>query len=401
MMIDKWVENGVEEGLLRAFRKAIVGFPKDRRIAIWGASVRGTILGCMLEMMEVYDFDYVDNDISKCGQFIANHRIMGVEDVQIWNREEHFIVIPIEYGIDIVNQLKQLGYIENRDFVFIKTDIEDKYVEELTKKRDVDTLIFGDSQLVVTTIGETNKECLQTVLESCFNCTKTSFLSIGCLSLGHIYEFTRLSKTYFAQGLKQIYIFLTYEMLSPWHYYLSRTRHTGLLHRIFDVLMVNDDEYEDYMRMADVRASNYLIEKRYSPVRTSNQVDVDGKKTRNDYALLVYGRKISYYDVPLTYLHRILCYCKENDIICRVINYPVNMDELLRIDPDLRLLVKKNNNKIKNEVESCGGRWTDLSDFLDEEDFVIGATIGCGVRKTGMNKILSRIEEIVSWNQMD
>lgn len=395
MIESNWVEKSAEEELLQAFRRAIDYFPQDKRIAIWGASVRGTILGCMLEKNGIFDFDYIDNDISKRGQYILNHKILGIEDIEAWKRDCHFIVIPIEYGLDIVYQLKQMGYTEFADFIFIKPDTEKNFVAELTKKKDADTLLFGDSQLVITTIEDVNAECLQTALKKCFDCNKTSFLAIGCLSLGHIYEFIRLNKTYFAKGIKKIYIFLTYEMLAPWHYFLSRTQHSELLHRILDSLRIVDEEYEDYVRIADTRASNYLIEKKYCPVRTSTKGEMDGKKIRKDYASLVYGRKIVTYDVPIIYLHRLLCYCKDNGIVCSIINYPINLDELFRIDSELNALVENNNRIIKNVVESYGGKWIDLSDLLAEEDFVIGASIGSGVYKTGKEKILSKIKEIL------
>ena len=120
-----WLLNTAEKATVDAFNRFIEEVVKKnegRYIYIWGASVRGTLLGILLEKNGYSDFLYVDNDERKWGTNINGHLIISADDLQDM-RNEGYVIVPVEHYSEIRMQLLKLNMKEAADFYIIESNL--------------------------------------------------------------------------------------------------------------------------------------------------------------------------------------------------------------------------------------------------------------------------------------
>ena len=128
----EWPLKTAQKEILKAFDQFVIenkSFLENKKLLVWGASVRGTLLGMILEKKGLIDFLYIDNDERKWGNHINGHSILNPNEVRN-QLQNTFILIPVEYPEEICKQLYSWGLKED-SFAVIKSNIEKSYTEEL------------------------------------------------------------------------------------------------------------------------------------------------------------------------------------------------------------------------------------------------------------------------------
>ena len=127
----EWPLKNAQKEILKAFDQFVIenkSFLENKKLLVWGASVRGTLLGMILEKKGLIDFLYIDNDERKWGNHINGHSILNPNEVRN-QLQNTFILIPVEYPEEICKQLYSWGLKED-SFAVIKSNIEKSYTEE-------------------------------------------------------------------------------------------------------------------------------------------------------------------------------------------------------------------------------------------------------------------------------
>ena len=131
----EWPLKTAQKEILKAFDQFVIenkSFLENKKLLVWGASVRGTLLGMILEKKGLIDFLYIDNDERKWGNHINGHSILNPNEVRN-QLQNTFILIPVEYPEEICKQLYSWGLKED-SFAVIKSNIEKSYTEEFFRQ---------------------------------------------------------------------------------------------------------------------------------------------------------------------------------------------------------------------------------------------------------------------------
>ena len=96
------------EQQLRDTQQALWG---RKKLFVWGAGVRGTLLGLLLEKNNHNSFSYIDGDSRKWGMNICGHMIQSPEELWKTSPEDLYVLIPLEYSEDVQKILEKHGMV--------------------------------------------------------------------------------------------------------------------------------------------------------------------------------------------------------------------------------------------------------------------------------------------------
>lgn len=130
---------------LKSFIEEHLQILRESRVFIFGAGIRGRNLLLLLRMFQIEDICFVDNSPEKQGSHIEDCPVLAFEQAKAYS-DRHVFLCPVENGETILNQLKETGREENKDYFnldFLFTDYAD-LIKEIEKPGENPVLIFGD-----------------------------------------------------------------------------------------------------------------------------------------------------------------------------------------------------------------------------------------------------------------
>lgn len=359
----------------------------EHKILIWGASVRGTVLGILLEKYGYSEFQYVDNDKRKWGENINGHIIVSPESVKK-KISEFFVIVPIEYGDEIRIQLEEWGLVEEKNFKILQAKINDKYVEEFFRKYTNKRLVLGETFLNEIVFDEKKAISIKERIWETFGKENTKVLSLNCMGMQSYYHMLRLQIN-LGYKPEELWLFISYETLTEFHHILSRTQHVGVLNAIQSQSNIEDEEFFEYIKVAKERATNFSIELQYSPQRTTNNNIMNMEEIRKAYMQLNLLYEIKMNSEEINYLIKILQITQLEKIDTYCIMTPINY-ELARkyYDTEFEKYYNDNNAKLRMLVTSAQAKFYDMGMLLSEKNFVALETINDGIYGVGQEKVI-------------
>lgn len=390
----EWPLKTAEKDLVSSFENFIVE-NKDafcsKRIFIWGASVRGTLFGILLEKYGIKDFFYLDNDERKWGTNIKEHEVIRPDEAKK-NLKNIYIIIPLEYATEVCTQLRNWGLGE-REFATVASDVEKNYTDEFYREYNNDRLILGETFLNETIIDENNAESIKECLWKKYKKENTKILAMNCMGMQGFYHMLRLQ---ILQGKapKETWVFVNFETLTEYHHILSRTQHPDLLKLIAKTGKIQDKSFERYIEQADKRARNYKIEMQYSPQRTFEGKNVDHEVVQKEYMKMQLLHPLSLETVELVYFKKILELFNRYRITGCIINIPINYQLAEKLYPGKFVKIyEQNRTVLKKMVEDYKCTFWDMGNLLEEKDFAATVTINDAVYQSGRNKIMRYLDD--------
>ncbi len=173
--------NTAEKALIDAFNQFIESVVKkndQKMLYIWGASVRGTLLGILLEQKGCSKFLYVDNDERKWGSNINGHLILSSNDMRELRNDE-YIVIPIEHYAEIRSQLLSWDMEEEIDFYILKSNLYNEFCADFFRWYNGKYLVMGETFLSSVLLDEMPMESMTDELYSVYGKEDMKILSLG------------------------------------------------------------------------------------------------------------------------------------------------------------------------------------------------------------------------------
>ena len=383
-----------DELTLNIFRKSIdeaeaTAKIRDKDIYIFGASVRGTLLGMVLNEYGIERFSYVDNAAEKWNDNINDHMICSpsiLEDI-----EGKYIFIPIENADSVEKQIQKYGYKRNISYVRIYVPQYERYMQEISGKNRIDRIIFGESVLNDVPIADIN-DSLGIALKKSYGEKYTSCCSMDCASM-RLFYFTLKALINNDKIPKQVILFLNFETMTSVHAKLPRTQHAGLLEMINEFSKCQDKELSEYLPYAHSQSENYKYELKYSPQRIG-LIDASNDLYRKEYSKyqMLYDMDIN--SDEFNYLDKIISLSKSCNIIMTVYILPVNY-ELLRIYYPEEFDKKYLNNilKLTKYCMRKNVKMYDLSFLLSMDKFLAYITVNDAINSEGRKIILEKINE--------
>lgn len=389
-----WLLNTAEKATVDAFNQFIEDVVKKnegREIYIWGASVRGTLLGMLLEKKGYSDFLFVDNDERKWGTNINKHLIISADEL-LNMRHDGYVIIPVEHYLEIRTQLLKLNMKEASDFYIIKSNLYYDFCREFFRKYNSKYLVLGETFLLSTLLDEKPMGSMMDDLYLAYGRDNMKILSIGCMGMEESYYYLK-KQISLDMCSEKLWIFVNFETLTKHHHILPRVQHPDLA----EMIQIKSDHIEPdlskYIERARERALNYRLELKYSPQRTYVG-EPDEEQVQKDYTRQQLLNQISEEYEECRYLSKILMICNEKKIDVSVIVVPINYQRVIDFFGDNFNNIHKNNINILYHLTSkyrC--RFWDLSELLEKQFFETKVTLQDGIRQEGRRKIISCLKE--------
>lgn len=302
-------------------------------------------------------------------------------------REDIFVIVPIEYGEEIRKQLQGWGLEEGGDFSILQPGINEQFTDEFFRKYNNKRLILGETFLNETVIEEEAPKSFKEVLWQTFGKEQTKILSLNCMGMEAFFHILKLQVER-GQLPEELWLFLNFETLTEHHHLLSRTQHADVWKMIQQRESLHNSEFSAYIQRAAERAENYQIEIEYSPQRTS--IDSQDACISDQKAYLKQG--LMYQWNPCweegRFLKKLLDFALERDISVKGILVPVNVTLAKYYFGDqFEQIFTENCQKLRQFFLNCKADFFDLGRLLPKEYFCSEVTINDAVYVAGMEII--------------
>ena len=106
---------------------------KRGKIVIFGAGIRGTSFSIWLSEKGYKDIVFTDNNDAKVGGYINEFPIISYKDVERM-KEEINVIISVENGYSLMEQLEKSGFIKNENYFFIENHLNEEYIKTFSQK---------------------------------------------------------------------------------------------------------------------------------------------------------------------------------------------------------------------------------------------------------------------------
>lgn len=356
--------------LLRDFveknRKAL----EDKRLLIFGAGVRGSIFGLLLQNEGIKEFDYCDNNEIKWGGTIGSHIIISVKELQE-RIEEYIVLISVESrelaGI-METQLCEMGFEMDKNLFSLPSEIYDKYLNEFFKPMKDHVLVIGDCRFTFVSIADDNTQTLDDILKKEFANREipAKVLSMHALYMRSQYY---MMKEQFELGNipSTLILPINYETYNGTMHLLSSSQHTELMQRMYEGVGRKDYELEEYIQLTKQRTEN--------PPFIFSVENENGSAIISDKKLRIF-LKMSYMYEPdlesegILYLKKTLLLARKYNVKVLAFAPPLNYMSGKEYWGDAFVLIyQKGLEVFKQIVLEYGGSFLDQSFLLTEEGF--------------------------------
>ncbi|WP_143524566.1 hypothetical protein [Roseburia sp. 499] len=395
-----WALNTIEKSTYLSFErqlKIVLNKASNKKIAIWGASVRGIIAGMILEDLGENEFIYIDNDRKKQGQSLSGHVIMSFEKIDI---ESTYIVISMEYQDEVRNLLFDLSFKEKEDFFSLVSSDYNDLMNELKQKYDNEVLVVGASILHTLPIDDRNSEDLSEMIKRKYQ-KAIKILGMTCLGMRNMYYLIR-TEMYQNPNLRNLIIIVSWETLTSFHHILPRTQKPELIKKLKEyVLELGDIQTEKELcigyDIAKERSIDYNLENKYSPARLDS--GLRHNEVLKSYLDISIAEKLDKKCEEIQYLDKIIEWAEQNNIKISLVIEPMNMILAKEVyGKGFEKIYAEKCDDLKELLMKYHVPLFDASSLLSKEEFsavnVVNEAIYTTGRKRFAGYIIEKIKEL-------
>lgn len=395
--MNDWPLKSVHQETVRCFERQLSELKSNlgcKAIYIWGAGVRGTLLGMLLERRGYSRFSYIDGDARKWGMNICNHMIDSVKQLDGLDKKDFIILVPLEYPQSVKDVLEQRGMIEQENFYIITSTEKKSFINEFFKNYNKKILLIGGSIFDQIPIEEADDENLKSAFCRLYG-AKLKPLSINSMSIGGYYFLLRMQLLY---GMipEQLWLFLSWDLLTNYNHLLPRSQHADLFEEINSRINFHDLSFELFIKQAKERAANYKLELKYSPVRAFKGNRPSQEQIHRDYLNKSLLYSVDSHTESYCYLEKIMHLCNEYHIKCILFMIPYNYQLVKYYCGEQALsLVSDNFEKINKLCNLYGVQGEDLGGAVLQKDFETEVTVNDALFKNGRLAFLRAVQSVV------
>ena len=374
--------------------KALLNHAKYKKIAIWGAGVRGILTGIILEDLRVKDFIFIDSDVKRQGSRLNGHLIEPFAKVNI---NEYYIILSMEYQDSTKNKLLELGLKEGRDFVGLYSYSYDEMINELKQNLHNATLIVGSSNIHIMPLEERMQEDLAEIIKKKYsNCIK--ILGSTCLGMRNMYYLIR-TEMYRNPNLKNVVILVNWETLTSYHDDLPRTQKPQLIKSLQEYVHCLGGEQlamelAKEWELAIEKAEDYGLENAYSPSRLDS--NKESSEALKKYLQLSVMEDLCFDCGEILFLTKILKELSKESVNVDLVIEPMNMElgkELC--GDDFEKVCGQKYAFIENLAKEYGVSCYNATDLLDSKQYVAINMVSEALYSEGRNKFADYIIQII------
>jgi hypothetical protein len=363
-----------------------------KKIVIFGAGIRGTSFSIWLSDMGYENIVFTDNNEMKIGGYINKFPILAYQDI-IYMKDEIVVIVSVENGYVIMEQLEQSGFVKNENAFFIENHLNSDYVKEFSRKGDFDIVAMGDCGFTDISIKDENHDNISEILEKAVGREHIKVLAIHAMGMRAFYNIFKAHIDHISIP-KKLLLMANFETFTGKQHLLPRSQHANLINLISKEIKHSDKELCEYAKVTNERFSNFRMD--YFTSADSN-MNVENRE-RNDRIVIKmnYMYSLKRDNEGIVYLEKMLNLCKKNGIEPHVFIPPVNyMYAEGLFGEAFSNAYQRNVSYLKEIVEDHNYSILDLSFILKEYQFAdthtIDETANYEGRKLVVRKLLAEL----------
>lgn len=360
----------------------------NKKIIIFGAGIRGSIFCKLMNEFGYTKICFCDNNPDKWGGYVNEYKIHSPE--LICDRDNTIVIISIENGFEIEEQLEKKGYIKNKSYFNIESPIYSLYIKEFYRMDLIDILFIGDCGLSQISISDNKHKALGDMIKEHLGCKRTKVLAMHGMGMRAYYNIL-LSQFRLGLNPKVVVLTVNFEAFTGKHHLLPRTQHVELFNRILEKQPKPHINLIKYQKIIKERFDNFKLD-----VSSS----YEGNHLENNRRLILrmnYMYKIKKDTEDMKYLLRIIELCNKKDVNIIPFIPPVNYEYANQcIGERFKLVYDNNCDKIKKWISELGVKVLDLSYILGADYFADSKTIDETANAKGREIILEHFLNILN-----
>ena len=363
---------------------------QGKRIAVFGAGIRGCCLLKILEDNGYRNIVFVDNNIEKQNNLINHYDIISFETA-LQEKDQVFLVTP-EGAEKICSQLADAGLIENENWFSFSVSAYQKYVEEYQRSLGNYLLVMGDCAFTHIALEDQNHDSLGTMIRDRAGAERCKVLDMHGMGQQAYYH---IARSLLERGEKpdKFLLLLMIETMAPKVPIMPRTQHPELIRALVKTLETPNPEFAAYADLAQERFDRFQLE------AFASFHDKASQKSEKLYMQINYLFRYRETAEGVTYLKKTIKMMNEEGIPVILYIPPVNywQGEAL-FGGDFKALYETNFEKLYASLERERLRYevVDASYLLDLDDFAAPNTIDETCRYSGREKIMQFLSKNAS-----
>jgi len=324
-----------------------------KQIVIMGAGIRGTMFSHMLKRMGFDNFLFSDNNPSKIGGVINEYPIIAYSEVE--KRKGNIIVlISVENGFTVLKQLRDSGFIKDRDCFYIDSHQYEKYTTRFMERQHrTENFIIADCGLTDVAVADKEYKSMGEMLEEMLGKRHTKALGMHGMTMRGFYHIVKAHMNY-VEVPRRVVVMTNFETFTHKNHLLPRTQHAPLIRMLCDALGNDDLELEEYAQITADRFADFKMDY----FTFSDQIKKKMSQEKNDRLVLQMNYMYDFDEMiePVVYLGKLidLCYTKKVPILCYIPSVNYKYAEMLLGD-NFRRKYQMNVNKLVNYIRTIRG----------------------------------------------
>lgn len=362
---------------------------KNKKIAIFGAGIRGTLFSILLKKKGYENIIFIDNNVEKIGHYINEFPIVSLSTIKE-KKEEYFIIISTEEGVGIKRQLLKEGFIEGEEFTETPNYIYEKYVNDFFNKPNIKTIIMGDCGLADIALNDTEYSSLGDLLAESLEENITKILAVHGMGMHSFYEIIKAHCRYVGKPEKLV-VMANFETFTGKQHLLPRSQHVHLFELLTE--QTGDEELGEYLKLVKERFSNTNMD-----YFTSAQ-SVAGEADKNDRIVIKmnYMYRLNLANECVQYMFRLWEFCQNEGIKLSFFIPPVNYQYAEQLwSEKFTKRYEENCNMLKKALNEKNIPVVDLSYTLPSNKFADVCTIDESANYEGRKMLTDIICDFVN-----
>lgn len=340
---------------------------KNKKIVVFGAGIRGTLLAIILERAGYQEFYFTDNNKEKWGGYINSHLIMPIDEVyqQI---DSVYVLIAIEGCAKVEAQLEGKGFVSGTNYSSLDTSLYDFYIEEFQRKTDGKVLVMGDCGVTHISLLDENRANMGELIQEKIGKDSVKVLAMHGMGMHSFYHILKTQMKMY--GFPSVVVLMTnFETFTGKQHLLPRSQHLPLLEKVY-ACSQEDKEFTEYLKVVKERTENFQIE------IAGQNVEDDYENRARIYMRYNYMYRLKEDNENILYMQKMIQMLNENGV--KVITFipPVNyqLAERLAI-PKFKEKYEANVKTLTDILEKYDCKALNLAYLLTEDEFATSMTV--------------------------
>lgn len=289
-----------------------------KKIAIFGAGIKGNEYALFLQGMGYQKFVFIDNNEEKQNGYIEDAPILSLDNF-LNNNENCFIFVAVESAEGIILQLKQHGLTEGRDFVHFKPEIYENFMKEYRRPYSNKYLFFGDCEFSSISIKDTNRDNLVEMIQKECGADQAKVLAMHGMGIRAFYH---ILQGQIKKDMKPAKVIMEVNLLTftKTRHLLPRSQHVELLKAVCEETPF--EELKEYVEEIKKRFNNYVTDFYVNNVK--KREESQNKESLKIYIKLNYMYRFNENVEGVVYLRNMIRLCEKECIELGLFIPPVN-----------------------------------------------------------------------------